>query len=276
MFNKANKGKVTIIQDGDIVHLIKGPVKPWLLKKDKNNPDFPLKNYVLCPMCRKPLYGSAPRSKSGKHIPTYHCARNHKYWGVNKDDFDKTIEPFVKNVRFTEEFKRDFREAAMKIPELKREEAIDANINLSEQIAAIEKEQKAISITLRQLSSPVAIRQLEADIDDLEQKRLKLLANKDEKEKEKSDTQSFINFCYYFMEHFEELVLNQVNPLIGGAFIGCIFAELPTYDEIKFGTPKLARIFELNEEYKATKSLSVSRRGVEPRTDSLRGNCSAS
>lgn len=40
-----------------------------------NNKDYPLKKTVLCHNCKKPLYGSAPRTGSGHYSPRYHCAR---------------------------------------------------------------------------------------------------------------------------------------------------------------------------------------------------------
>lgn len=43
----------------------------------KNNPEFPLRRFMICSECNKPLTGSAPVGGSGKRSPRYHCSRCH-------------------------------------------------------------------------------------------------------------------------------------------------------------------------------------------------------
>ena len=43
----------------------------------KNNPEFPLRRFILCGECNKPLTGSSPVGGSGKRSPRYHCSRCH-------------------------------------------------------------------------------------------------------------------------------------------------------------------------------------------------------
>ena len=44
-------------------------------KYKQNNPEFPLRRFLSCTNCHKPLTGSSPRSGSGKPSPRYHCSR---------------------------------------------------------------------------------------------------------------------------------------------------------------------------------------------------------
>ena len=112
-FNKANRGKTVIVEESGEVRIYKGDVPLWRLRKQKENPLYPYKQQVLCPICRKPLLGSASRSKSGKHIPRYHCARGHKFWSINSIEFNKTIEAFVKNIKFSEAYRKRFKEIVL-------------------------------------------------------------------------------------------------------------------------------------------------------------------
>src|SRR5258706_9520471 len=57
IFNKANRGALTIVEEGDLVHIYKGKPPLWQLRKQKDNPDYPYKKQVLCPLCEKPLLG---------------------------------------------------------------------------------------------------------------------------------------------------------------------------------------------------------------------------
>lgn len=99
-FNKANKGKVVIIEEeGDKVRIEKRKAPEYLLKKGVRNPDFPYKRVVMCPHCEKPLYGSASRGRLGKYYPAYHCNKRGHYFRVPRDQFDKTIRKFIKNIK---------------------------------------------------------------------------------------------------------------------------------------------------------------------------------
>ena len=44
-------------------------------KYKKNNPIFPLRRFILCSGCNKPITGSSPTGGSGKSSPRYHCSR---------------------------------------------------------------------------------------------------------------------------------------------------------------------------------------------------------
>jgi site-specific DNA recombinase len=46
-------------------------------KYKKINPEFPLRRFLRCASCDKPLTGSSPRNGSGKYSPRYHCAHCH-------------------------------------------------------------------------------------------------------------------------------------------------------------------------------------------------------
>ncbi len=43
----------------------------------KNNPEFPLRRFLVCANCNKYMTGSSPVGGSGKRSPRYHCSRCH-------------------------------------------------------------------------------------------------------------------------------------------------------------------------------------------------------
>src|SRR5260221_1508517 len=87
-FNKAQKGKITIMNNNGDITIVKKKPLDWRVKKGVRNPDFPYKKCITCPYCEKPLYGSASRGKSGKHFPAYHCGKRGQHFRVSKGDFD--------------------------------------------------------------------------------------------------------------------------------------------------------------------------------------------
>jgi hypothetical protein len=49
------------------------------------------------------------------------------------------------------------------------------------------------------------------------------------------------------MEHMDDLLINLSDPVNRAAYFGVLFNKVPTYQEIKDGTKKMAHIHEVNE-----------------------------
>lgn len=280
IWNAANYGKRYIVEEGATVRIVKGKVPEYRLKKNKNNPDFPYKPYVLCPVCQNQngLYASSPRNSQGRYLPRYHCNRKHKYWEVNKKDFDKAIHAFTKQLRFTEKFKKRFKEIMIEEYEKRRNRCIDDNIDYTSRIAEIEHEQKSLAETIEKLSNIKVIRMMEDKIEKLDFEREHMMQEKKKKIEEQVKLQTVLRYLYYFMENIEDLMLGGKDKVLNAKFFSMVFIEKPTYTELGFGTSriieKLNPLFQLNESYKDEQSLSVSRAGFEPATKSLKGSCS--
>lgn len=61
----------------------------------------------------------------------------------------------------------------------------------------------------------------------------------------------------YFMEHLDDLLLQQSNPVLRAEFFGVLFDRAPTYNEIKYGTQNPTQLTGINELFKL-KNLSYS------------------
>lgn len=263
MFNRANKGKVTIFEDNDMVYVYKGQIPQWQLIKNKENPLYPYKNHVHCPICVRPLLGSASRGKLGKYYAAYHCNRGH-YFRVALPKFKKTIKEFCMRLKFSGGFKKKFTEILLEEWEKREVGASNKTITFNERLIRIEQEKQLHKETIKQLSSPVAIKMIEEDIEKLEQEKLNLIPERDNKEIEQLDIQKIINFMKYFMEHPQELLLGGADKVKNAAMFGLVFDVPPTYENLTNGTPQLSPLFALNEKYERSKSLSVSLQGLEP------------
>lgn len=263
-FNEANKNKITIVEEGDVIKIYKGKPAEWQLKKDKNNPNFPYKNYFYCPHCLRNPYASASKSKSGRHIPRYHCNRNHTYWSINTEKFASLIKSFVAKVELDDKFIVRFSEIVLEEWE-KREKSLSLDtLNLGKQIEEKEKEIQQIKESIKKLTSFTTIKMMEEDIEKLQIEKMSLSSKKTNDEKKQIDIQVVINNTKYYLEHLDELIFGGTNKDRNAAMFGLLFEDTPSYEELHFGTPKLAPIFKLNDEYKKSKELSVSDQGLEP------------
>ncbi len=274
-FNKANRGKITIIEDGEDVKIYKGKVPLWRLRKQKENPLYPYKQYILCPKCKQPLLASGSRGKAGKHYPAYHCSRKHKYYRVPRKDLEATVESYTEHVEFDDGFVGDFKKIFLEEWDKRERQVSNDTIKLNQRLIELEHEINEIKDKIKILSSITTIKLMEADIDRLESEKANLMGIRERKDKEQINIKILINYTQYFMEHLKDLLFGSPNPFQNAAMFGLLFEDLPTYEELENGTPQLAPIFKLNEAYKTSKSQSVSPEGFEPSTQSLKGSCSA-
>lgn len=272
LFNKANKGKKLIIVSGGEIKIIKGNPSPWAVKRLRDNPNYPYKQFVLCPKCKNPLLGSASRGKSGNYFGAYHCNRGH-YFRVSLKDFDKTIYNFVKDIKFNQEFRTKFRKIMLEEWEKRRIRANTDSITIEEQVLRLKQEKKMIIEKIKTLSSESVIKEFESDVELKDQEIAHAMQQRDSKEGQELDIQTAINYCSYFMEHPGELLLSGIKPLRDAAMFGLLFDEKPTYEDLVNGTPKLSPIFALNDAYEASEKQFVTPVGVEPTITWMKARC---
>lgn len=247
IWNAANRGKFVISEDADGVHIAKRKTPEYLVNKGARNADFPYKRIVMCPICSKPLYGSASRGRHGGYFPAYHCDGRGHYFRKNKKEFNATIENFVKSITVAPEYIDELmsmmgEQLDKQLIKLHKEAVtIDLRIaNLREQIRqSIDK--------IKFLSSTTAIKYMEDDIEKMESE-IEELNNKRETTKPQtaSDFGKARAFVRYFLEHLDELLLRYDNPIQQARYFGVIFNQAPTYADIESGTPDLSKIKGVN------------------------------
>ncbi len=254
LFNRANKGKITIVEDGENVRIYNGKVPSYLQKKDKFNSYFPYKDQVLCPKCKKPFYASTSKGRNG-HYPAYHHGSRtgtHPYLKVSRDTFHETIRKFVQEVKFTDDFLMYLHKFILEEWETRRKTSLDKNITLGQRLTSIEQEQKMYAEKIPLLSSAVAIKVMESKIEELEQAKVEVMAEKAKRQKEGMDIQKIIHDSWYFFEHLEDLLLEGTNTRTNSTLFGLLFDEKPTYEDLLFRTAKLSCVFKLSEAHKNT------------------------
>ncbi len=248
LFNKANRGKITITENNGEVEIYRRKPPEHLVKKGVRNPDFPYKREVMCPECEKPLYGSASRGRLGKYYPAYHCNKRGHYFRVPKADFEKTIENFVKSIRIAPERISELEEAVIaewnkRQAEVQKDElSIDVRITEQKTSAAMAMDK------IKYLNSETAIKYMEDELMKTEDQIASLMAQKEKlKQAETTQISTVMDYIRYFLEHLEYLLLQQMNPVAKAGYFGLIFDKAPTYREIISGTEDITKISGVNE-----------------------------
>ena len=272
-FNEANRGKVFIKQNKDgSLHLRHnylqfGSIKP---KRLRNNPDFRYK-FVPCPICNKWMLGSSSRGKRGVHYPAYHCGgfssgpREHKYIRFPKDEYEKTIRGFVEALRFTDAMIVGFEDVLNDVYRTKEQEVVSQSALMSHNVGDLKLQQASALKALIGAQNPVTERMLNEKIEELDRQIKEAEEKRDEMEVTEKDVKAFVNSVKTVMEHPTKILIDTDDMHAQQTLFGLVFEEVPTYNEILNGTPKLSLAFKLSDEYTNSKSQLVTPRRVELR-----------
>ncbi len=277
LYNRANRGKFIISEAGNELKFLVRTAPEHLLKKGVRNVDFPYKKVVLCPVCKKPLHASASRGKLGKYYPAYHCRRDGHNFRVPKEEFEQTIERFVKSLRVTPERIKAFEDVVMN--EWYKRTAVtqsEAQI-IDEKIAALSFEARQSMDKIKYLTSETAIKyieeeliRIEAEVDDLNHQKATLVTAKP------IEMEDIMRYAKYFFEHLDYLLLQQSNPVAKANFFSLIFEKSPTYADLEVRTPEIEKNTGVSEVFLALQTpeiLMARAEGFEPPNASTKNWC---
>lgn len=271
LFNEANKGKLTLGEkDGVPFMYERATEERYATPKGARNSEFAYRKIVMCSGCEKPLFGSSTRGRTGKHYPAYHCNKRGHYFRVPKEEFEQTITNFVRQVTYDHD-RIDELLAAIEIVWNKRNEsAVQEDQQIDARITALKAQIGALVDKIRLLSSETAIKYIEEDITTTEQEIQTLIEERDCRTVEKPvDFAVVKQYLKYFLEHMEELLVKQIDPIKRANFFGLLFNAAPTYEEILSGNKNFGDLPKLNELFRLKNVDSgnlVHPAGFEPTT----------
>ena len=263
-FNRANRGKVKILEGGDgTLSIAYGTERKQRMSA---NPQYPFRFVVRCPHCKKNLKGSASTGKLGKSYPAYHCDRGH-YFRVPVKELHENVENFVKNLRFKKEFMDLFEAVAIDVWRIKQKEALTESISSGMNVTNLKRRQEQLLDDYTNTSSQLVKEKLTEKIELIEKqiKEAKQVRSEDELNEEKIE--AYIKKAKCLVEHPSELLLSAVNEQTLRKHWHLVFSELPTYQEIQSGTPAMTIVFDLSNKSvseEITREQMVVPGGIEP------------
>ena len=263
LFNKANRGKYIISEQNGQVTITRREIKEWQRVKLVRNPKFPYKRYIMCPVCNRPLFGSASKGRR-QYYPAYHCNKRGHYFRVASGELEKTVFNFVKGLHISPRYAENLKQAAM-IEWKKRisQTQVDSN-EIEKKIEQLRISNTALVEKIKIVSSEIVIRTLEEDLNKIETEIKKLEEERVNKNAESVDMEVVLDNVKYFLEHLEDLLLGSSDPLKRAAYFGILFQVAPTYQNLISGTAQLEPCIAPNSFFKDTQRQDVSRQGVEP------------
>ena len=258
LFNAANKGKVIITEDGEGVRIYRRKPADHLVNKGAKNSEFPFKRIVMCPTCRRPLYGSASRGRHGGYFPAYHCdQRGSHYFRKTKKEFDETMKQFVQHLSISQDYIDELMEYVGEAFDKQQMDVHADAVTMDLRLTQLRGQIRINVDKIKMVNSETTIKYLEEDIAKLEAEIAELaLERQTKEEQEPVDMEKMKAYVRYFLEHLEELLLGYGNAELQAKYFGVIFNEAPTYEDIVSGTPDCSILTGVNEVFKAKKSFS--------------------
>lgn len=233
LFNRANKGKRTIIEMPNNKIAITDNIAPEnATPKGTRHPDFAFKNFVMCPECNKPLLGSSSRGKTGQYYSYYHCdKRGHKF-RVKKEELELRVLEFVGGLEFSQQ-DIDTLFAAIKAAYDKRMAYYNAQIGIIDsKINDLTQQARSMAKNFATIA-PSAQQYLNEELEDVDKQIKQLsLERMDMESKKPMNIDRVIARVKYFVENLDELVVKQIDPVKKAQFFGLIFKVLPTYADL--------------------------------------------
>ena len=233
LFNRANKGKRTIIEMPNHKIAINDYVAPdRSTPKGTRNPDFAFKKLVMCPQCNKPLLGSTSRGKTGNYYSYYHCDKRGHRFRVKKEDLELRVLEFVGGLEFSKE-DLDTLFAAIKAAYDKRVAHYQAQINMLDgKIAGLDQQARDMAKSFATIA-PSAQQYLNEELEGIDKQIKSLSLERMKMEAKKPmDIDTVIARVRYFVENLGELIVKQIDPVKKAQFFGLIFKTLPTYADL--------------------------------------------
>ena len=272
IWNKANKGRVYIEDLGNDEYQWIKNFDEGKRVKTKVSSEYPYKHVIKCPLCRKNFWASASTGKSGQKFPKYHCTgmfkkkSTHTQYSVPADEFNKTIEDFVKGLTFTNDYREGFELVMKDVYQKKHKEQIKTSKDIARTIQDKRTELETLYEKLERATKEIVERRLEEKIENLDTEIKKLEKERNQSEATEHDFMSYLKHALHLLAHPGEILLKPRKKEEQQAIWSLVFEELPTYEEIKTGTPKLSLCFNVKSTSKSASHDVVGDKGLEPLT----------
>ncbi|HAR63308.1 MAG TPA: hypothetical protein DCS13_07580 [Candidatus Margulisbacteria bacterium] len=234
---------------------------PLIAPKVRNNPDFPLRNFVICPKCGKKITGSWSKGRT-KRYAYYHCTSQDCSFSVKKEALEEAFYELMKTIRPKKNIQELFKVIVVDRLRAKQSGLLKDQVKLEQELRELEERKDRIVELLinKRLSEEIFDKKLkEADID-IMVKRNEL----NEASIDLDDAEACVNYCNYWISNLHDLWLHS-NLDLRQRFQNMVFPEGTSYQEDgTFRTVKLSRIYEVFEMLKTGDSRVVAPEGIEP------------
>ncbi len=232
-FNQANKGYRVIANHGGGKITVEDFNEPRYTDKGRRCSEFPYKKFVTCPQCRKPLYASASRGRSGKLYPAYHCNRQGHKFRISKEELETKVDEFIGGMQLDPKIADRYLAIANKSWERLNAQYSAQISRLDEHVAVLKGELDETIQKIKVLSNETAIKCMEEELVRLEKEINHTELQKQQlTTKKPRDLKEIGRKLKHVFEHFDQAVRQQMDPIKKARLFGLLFDQMPSYNDL--------------------------------------------
>tara|TARA_Y100000310_G_C20593458_1_gene769297 strand:- start:535 stop:1362 length:828 start_codon:yes stop_codon:yes gene_type:complete len=230
-----------------------------------NDEHFPLRHFVVCAYCGRPLTAGFSTGRHGGRYPYYKCYNGQcpskKSKTVRKEKLETEFIDYLKNIKGKDKFLGAFKAVILDVWKKKYKELNSDRERLSGSIMDLEQEKlKLIDMKKKDLLDDDDFKEAFAVIkEDIKKKQVALAETQVEDFNVDEAVEYVFNFIGTLPSFWQEANYEQKIQLQG-----LIFPEKPIYHYPGFATPQLSPIFAERQAFEEMKSSVVTPRGLEP------------
>ena len=264
IWNKANRGKVEIIEIGNNELKIQyddGKIKkvnePIIVRKRQNyNPEYPYKSMLKCPHCWWLLRGSSSTWWSGKKFTYYHCswtAKNrHPLYSVPKSEAHEIIESMLKRVKMSNSALKLFEEASKEVFQEQTQNFKNNKNIYKQQIKELNnKESNILNNIDKIINFPTILEAKNKEVEEIKLLREKLEIKINQKPINNDYFNKFLHYSKQALEHLDKLAMQKEKPELISLVFHIIFDWKIEYEKIKVGTANIIEFMSIESQEKS-------------------------
>jgi hypothetical protein len=253
LFNRANRGKLRIGESRDgVLQIVEDRVD---YKNHRHNPEFLLRHVIVCSSCGKPFTASKSTGKLGKRHGYYHCARGHKYIGINKAEFESTVANVLDKLQAKPGFLPLFREVVRDVWIQKNRAVQSDHEQVETHVAELKTKQQSLLEAHTATKSAIVREKLEDQIEELEATIRAAKTHANSKGIKESEIDAYFAIAKNLMEHPTNIVMGAPTKEKIEAYWRVVFRSKPSYTDLSDGTPDLTLIYRFNRDFGSNKML---------------------
>jgi hypothetical protein len=261
LFNRANRGKLKVTHSRDGTLAVVEDREDYA--KHRYNPEFLLRHVVTCPDCQKPLVASRSKGKSGNYFGYYHCSRGHKYFGVNKKEFEKTVGNYLDSLEAKPGFLPLFREVVRDVWIQKNRSRKQTGDQISQHIKALQQRQASLMDKISTCKSLLVMEKLEVQIEELEETIKSTRKQLQSTGVREDEIDAYFEIAKKLMEHPTKHIMSAPTKEKTEKLWSFVFQKSPTYQDLIGGTPDLTLIYRLNRDIGTDENLLAGHLSLE-------------
>ncbi len=234
------------------IQLVRSGKSRMSVKRLRYNPEFPLRRFILCGSCKKPLTGSAPRGKGGRYC-YYHCQNKNcdKYGkSIPKKQLETDFLQYLQKITPSEDFLLMLKESVMDVWKEQKHSVAAQKQTQQKRLSLLQDKRKRI-FEMREEGSYTKEEFIERK-QEVEEELISLKISLNEFETGTFKLENALNFAIDSVRNLEKKWFT-LRPTLRFRFHKLLFPEGIFYkNNSTYGTPQLGAILKLNQEFAGT------------------------